>query len=226
MRKIIIAIDGYSACGKSTTAKEVAKILGYRYIDSGAMYRAVTLYFLDHHIALTNPKEVAKALEQIRIYFVINSKGVSETFLNGISVEKKIRKMRVSENVSQVSAIKEVRAAMVAQQRKLGKEKAVVMDGRDIGTVVFPAAELKLFLTADILTRAFRRQRELLEHEDMVDIDAIVANLNQRDQMDSIRKESPLVQASDAVGMDTTYVTIDEQVDEAIRMALSRILHN
>jgi CMP/dCMP kinase len=226
MRKIIIAIDGYSACGKSTTAKEVAKILGYRYIDSGAMYRAVTLYFLDHHIALTNPREVAKALEQIRIYFVVNSKGASETFLNGISVEKKIRKMRVSENVSQVSAIKEVRAAMVAQQRKLGKEKAVVMDGRDIGTVVFPAAELKLFLTADILTRAFRRQRELLEHDDMVDIDAIVANLNQRDQMDSIRKESPLVQAPDAIGMDTTHVTIDEQVDEAIRMALSRILHN
>jgi cytidylate kinase len=226
MRKIIIAIDGYSACGKSTTAKEVAKILGYHYIDSGAMYRAVTLYFLDHHIALTNPREVAKALEQIRIYFVVNSKGASETFLNGISVEKKIRKMRVSENVSQVSAIKEVRAAMVAQQRKLGKEKAVVMDGRDIGTVVFPAAELKLFLTADILTRAFRRQRELLEHDDMVDIDAIVANLNQRDQMDSIRKESPLVQAPDAIGMDTTHVTIDEQVDEAIRMALSRILHN
>jgi CMP/dCMP kinase len=226
MRKIIIAIDGYSACGKSTTAKEVAKILGYRYIDSGAMYRAVTLYFLDHHIALTNPREVAKALEQIRIYFVINSKGVSETFLNGISVEKKIRKMRVSENVSQVSAIKEVRTAMVAQQRKLGKEKAVVMDGRDIGTVVFPAAELKLFLTADILTRAFRRQRELLEHDDMVDIDAIVANLNQRDQMDSVRKESPLVKAPDAVGIDTTHVTIDEQVDEAIRMALSRILRS
>ena len=116
--------------------------------------------------------------------------------------------------------------AMVAQQRKLGKEKAVVMDGRDIGTVVFPAAELKLFLTADILTRAFRRQRELLEHEDMVDIDAIVANLNQRDQMDSVRKESPLVKAPDAVGIDTTHITIDEQVDEAIRMALRQILRS
>ncbi len=224
MRKIIIAIDGYSACGKSTTAKEVAKILGYRYIDSGAMYRAVTLYFLDHHIALTNPKEVTKALDDIKIAFHINGKGISETFLNGISVEKKIRKMKISENVSQVSAIKDVRLAMVAQQRKLGKDRGVVMDGRDIGTVVFPAAELKLFLTADILTRAFRRQKELLEKEELVDIDTIVANLNQRDQIDSTRKESPLVKAQDALMIDTTNVTIDEQVDEAIRMALSRIL--
>jgi cytidylate kinase len=224
MRKIIIAIDGYSACGKSTTAKEVAKILGYRYIDSGAMYRAVTLYFLDHHIALTNPIEVARALDHIKISFVINSKGVSETFLNGISVEKKIRKMRISENVSQVSAIKDVRIAMVAQQRRMGKEKAVVMDGRDIGTVVFPDSELKLFLTAEILTRAFRRQKELLEREDMVDIDTIVANLNQRDHIDSTRKESPLVMASDASMLDTTNVTIDEQVDEVIRLALTRML--
>lgn len=224
MRKIIIAIDGYSACGKSTTAKEVAKILGYRYIDSGAMYRAVTLYFLDHHIALTNPKEVLKALDEIKISFVVTSKGISETFLNGISVEKKIRKMKISENVSQVSALKDVRVAMVAQQRKLGKDRGVVMDGRDIGTVVFPAAELKLFLTADILTRAFRRQRELLEREDMVDIDTIIANLNQRDQIDSTRKESPLVKSPDATVIDTTHVTIDEQVDEAIRLAIARIL--
>ena len=224
MRKIIIAIDGYSACGKSTTAKEVAKILGYRYIDSGAMYRAVTLYFLDHHIAITNPKEVVRALDQIKISFVINSKGVSETFLNGISVEKKIRKMRISENVSQVSALKDVRIAMVTQQRRMGKEKAVVMDGRDIGTVVFPDSELKLFLTAEILTRAFRRQKELLEREDMVDIDTIVANLNQRDHIDSTRKESPLVMAQDAFILDTTNVTIDEQVDEVIRLALSRML--
>lgn len=224
MRKIIIAIDGYSACGKSTTAKEVAKIFGYRYIDSGAMYRAVTLYFLEHHIALTNPKEIVKALDEIKISFVINSKGISETFLNGISVEKKIRKMRISENVSQVSVLKEVRNAMVAQQRKMGKEKAVVMDGRDIGTVVFPSAELKLFLSADILTRAFRRQKELLEREDMVDMDAIIANLNQRDQIDSTRKESPLVKAQDAIILDTTHVTIDEQVDEVIRLAMRQML--
>ena len=224
MKKIIIAIDGYSACGKSTTAKEVAKIFGYRYIDSGAMYRAVTLYFLEHHIALTNPKEIVKALDEIKISFVINSKGISETFLNGISVEKKIRKMRISENVSQVSVLKEVRNAMVAQQRKMGKEKAVVMDGRDIGTVVFPSAELKLFLSADILTRAFRRQKELLEREDMVDMDAIIANLNQRDQIDSTRKESPLVKAQDAIILDTTHVTIDEQVEEVIRLAMHQML--
>ena len=224
MRKIIIAIDGYSACGKSTTAKEVARILGYRYIDSGAMYRSVTLYFLDHYISLTNHKEVIKALAEIKISFVVNAKGISEIFLNGTSVEKEIRKMRISENVSQVSAIKEVRFAMVAQQRKMAREKAVVMDGRDIGTVVFPGAELKLFLTANMLTRAFRRQRELLEHGDMVDIDTIIANLNQRDQIDSTRKESPLIKASDATLIDTTNVTIDEQVDEAIRLAVSRIL--
>ena len=177
MRKIIIAIDGYSACGKSTTAKEVAKIIGYRYIDSGAMYRAVTLYFLDQHIAVTNPKEIVKALQKIKITFQINGNGITETFLNGLNVERKIRKMRISENVSQMSTIKEVRMALVEQQRKLGKNKGIVMDGRDIGTVVFPQAELKLFLTADILVRAFRRQRELLEKEDLVDLDTIIANL-------------------------------------------------
>ncbi|HMI68092.1 MAG TPA: (d)CMP kinase [Cyclobacteriaceae bacterium] len=224
MRKIIIAIDGYSACGKSTTAKEVAKIIGYRYIDSGAMYRAVTIYFLDQHIALTNPKEIVNALQKIRITFQINGNGVTETFLNGLNVEKKIRKMRISENVSQVSAIKEVRTAMVQQQRKLGKDRGLVMDGRDIGTVVFPEAELKLFLTADILVRAFRRQRELLEKEDLVDLDTIIANLQKRDAIDSQRKESPLVQARDAIVIDTTHITIDEQVDEVVRLALGRIV--
>src|SRR5258708_25735214 len=150
MRKIIIAIDGYSACGKSTTAKETARILGYRYIDSGAMYRAVTLYFLDHHVALTNQREVTKALQETKITFHRDGQGLSETYLNGLNVEKKIRKMRISENVSAVSAIREVRHALVEQQRKLGKDKGIVMDGRDIGTVVFPDAALKLFLTADI----------------------------------------------------------------------------
>jgi CMP/dCMP kinase len=223
MKKIVIAIDGYSACGKSTTAIEVAKELNYRYIDSGAMYRAVTLYFLDHLVAITNPKEVDKALHEIHLSFHVNSKGVSEIFLNGINVEKSIRKMRVSENVSQVSVIKEVRNAMVTLQRKLGKEKGIVMDGRDIGTVVFPDAELKLFLSADILVRAFRRQRELLERDDMVDIDTIIENLEKRDQIDSTRKESPLLKASDAIAIDTTHITIDEQVDEVIRQALSKM---
>jgi CMP/dCMP kinase len=223
MKKIVIAIDGYSACGKSTTAIEVAKELNYRYIDSGAMYRAVTLYFLDHLVALTNPREVEKALREIHLSFHVNSKGVSEIFLNGINVEKPIRKMRVSENVSQVSVIKDVRDAMVALQRKFGKEKGIVMDGRDIGTVVFPDAELKLFLSADILVRAFRRQRELLERDDMVDIDSIIENLEKRDKIDSTRKESPLSKASDAIAIDTTHITIDEQVDEVIRQALSKM---
>jgi len=224
MKKIIIAIDGYSACGKSTTAREVARELNYRYIDSGAMYRAVTKYFLDNHVSLTNPKEVEKALQNIRISFVINSKGVSETFLNGINVEMAIRKMKVSENVSQVSALKTVRSAMVEQQRKLGKEKGIVMDGRDIGSVVFPDAELKIFLTADMLVRAFRRQKELLEKNDLVDVDEIVKNLTQRDQIDSTRKESPLVRAENAIVIDTTHITVDEQVDEVIRMALNKMI--
>lgn len=224
MRKIVIAIDGYSACGKSTTAKEVAKILGYRYIDSGAMYRAVTLYFLDHLVSFTNPKEIDKALQDIKLTFIVNLKGVTEIFLNGINVEKAIRKMRISENVSQVSTIKVVREAMVALQRKMGKDKGIVMDGRDIGTVVFPEAELKVFLTADLMTRAFRRQKELLEKEDLVEIDTIVENLRSRDQIDSTRKESPLVKAGDATEMDTTHVTIDEQVDEVVRMALSKMV--
>ncbi len=224
MRKIIIAIDGYSACGKSTTAKKVAAILGYRYIDSGAMYRAVTLYFLDNHIALTNPKEIDKALMQIHLSFHVNSHGVTEIFLNGANAEKKIRKMRISENVSPVSTIKEVRHAMVAQQRKLGKDKGIVMDGRDIGTVVFPDSELKLFLTADIQVRAARRQHELLERDSLVDLDTIMANITERDRIDSTRKESPLAKAKDAIGLDTTHITIGEQVDEVLRLAIPKMI--
>lgn len=224
LRKIVIAIDGYSACGKSSTAKEVSNVLGYRYIDTGAMYRAVTLYFLEHHISITNPKEIARALEQINVSFKVNSKNKSETFLNGLNVEKEIRTMRVSEMVSPVSAIKEVRAAMVDQQRRMGREKAVVMDGRDIGTVVFPNAELKLFMRADLLVRAFRRQKELLERKQMVDLDEVMENILQRDHIDTTRAESPLRQADDAVLIDTTHISFDEQVDEVVRMALGKMV--
>lgn len=224
MKRITIAIDGYSACGKSTTAKRVAEILGYRYIDTGAMYRAVTLYFLENHISLTNPKEISKALDLIHISFQLNAKGTSDTFLNGLNVERAIREMRISENVSPVSTIKEVRVAMVDQQRKLGKHKGVVLDGRDIGTVVFPDAELKLFLTADIYVRAHRRQQELLSKGEMIGIEAIVENLKSRDKIDSTRAESPLRKAAEAVEIDTTYVTIDEQVDEVIQLAFGSIL--
>lgn len=225
LSKIVIAIDGYSACGKSTTAKEVAKILGYRYIDSGAMYRAVTVYFLEHHISLSNPKEIAKALQNITISFKVNSKGITETYLNNLSVEKDIRRMRVSENVSPVSAIREVRVAMVEQQRKLGKDKGIVMDGRDIGTVVFPKAEMKFFMTADILVRAFRRQRELLQLDRLVDLDSVIENIEKRDTIDTTRAESPLRKADDAVVIDTTHITIDEQVDEVIRLAVSKAIN-
>lgn len=224
MKKIVIAIDGYSACGKSTTDREVASILGYRYVDSGAMYRAVTLYFLDHHIALTNPKEISRALSQIHLSFHINKHGLNELFMNGINVEKSIRKMRISENVSPVSVLKEVRSAMVEQQRKFGKDKGIVMDGRDIGTVVFPNAELKLFLTADIQVRAYRRQQELLERDKLVDLNTIMANLTARDRIDSQRKESPLVKAADAIEINTTHITLDEQVDETVRLALWKMI--
>ena len=226
LRKIVIAIDGYSACGKSSTAKMVAAILGFRYIDTGAMYRAITLYFLEHHVALTNPKEVLRSLQQISISFKVNSKNVSETYLNGLNVEKAIRSMRVSERVSEVSAIKDVRDAMVEQQRKMGKERGIVMDGRDIGTVVFPQAELKVFMTADLLVRAFRRQRELLERDKLIDLDDVITNIVQRDKIDTTRIESPLKQAPDAITIDTTHVTLDEQVDEVVRLALARMMVN
>ncbi len=221
---MVIAIDGYSACGKSTTAKEVARILGYRYIDSGAMYRAVTLYFLDNHVSLSNPRDITKALSQIHISFKVNSKGISETYLNNLNVEKEIRKMRISEKVSPVSAIKDVRVAMVEQQRRMGKEKAIVMDGRDIGTVVFPNAELKFFMTADMVVRAIRRQKELLENDRLVDLDEVIENIAQRDKIDTTRKESPLRQAADAIVIDTTHITVDEQVDEVVRQAVSKAL--
>ncbi len=224
MRKITIAIDGFSACGKSTTAKRVAAILGYRYIDSGAMYRAVTCFFLQHHVALTNPREVLQALREVRITFKVNTRGVSETYLNGLSVEAEIRSMRVSEQVSQVSTLPAVRTAMVDQQRKMGRDKAIVMDGRDIGTVVFPDAELKVFLTADLLTRAYRRQQELLAKDDLVDLNVILDNLIKRDEIDSTRAESPLRKAPGAIELDTTNLTIEEQTDEVVRLALALIL--
>lgn len=156
----------------------------------------------------------------------MNSKNVSETFLNGLNVEKEIRKMRISENVSQVSTLKEVRHALVEQQRRMARDKAVVMDGRDIGTVVFPNAELKLFMTADILVRAFRRQRELLQRGQLVDLDDVIENLIHRDKIDTSRAESPLRQADDALVIDTTHITIDEQVDEVVRQAVSKSVAN
>lgn len=220
MQKITIAVDGYSSCGKSTTAKRVAQRLGYSYIDTGAMYRSVTLYFLEHHITYSNDREVEKALENIHIEFRRNpNDGRNETFLNGLNVEDEIRKLYIANQVSEVSAIAAVRHAMVAQQRRMGKKKGVVMDGRDIGTVVFPDAELKIFMTADPIIRANRRQIELAERGDLVDLEDIIENIKKRDLIDTTRKESPLKKADDAIEIDTSYMTLDEQVDVVCLLA-------
>lgn len=225
IHKIIIAIDGYSSCGKSTTAKLVAAKLGYGYIDTGAMYRAVTLYFLENNISYTNPKEIEKALHNITISFHHNPKtDENETFLNGVNVEKEIRKMYISNQVSEVSTIAEVRHAMVAQQQRMGKRKGIVMDGRDIGTHVFPNAELKIFMTADVNLRAFRRQQELLAKKQLVNLEEILQNLQHRDLIDTTRKESPLIQAPDSFLIDTSYMTVDEQVDIVVGMAQTQML--
>ncbi|WP_143962322.1 (d)CMP kinase [Litoribacter populi] len=224
MKKIVIAIDGFSGCGKSSTAKAVAKTLSYTYIDSGAMYRAVTLHFINSFTNLTNPKEVLKALSTLKIEFHKNEEtGFQETFLNGLNVEKQIRTMKVSERVSEVSKLKEVRKELVAQQQRLGKHKGVVMDGRDIGTVVFSDAELKVFMTADLNIRAERRQQELLEKGDLVELDKIIHNLGERDRIDSSREISPLKKADDAVEIDTSYLDFDDQVTQIVKLAKEKI---
>ena len=227
MKKIVVAIDGYSSCGKSTTAKLVAKELGYAYIDTGAMYRAVTLYFLEHYIDFTNPKKISEALQNIHITFERNPKTKrNEVFLNGLNVEDEIRQMYISDKVSEVSVLVEVRHCMVRQQQKMGKRRGVVMDGRDIGTTVFPDAEVKVFMTADVTIRAMRRQQELLEKGQLVPLDEIAENLKKRDLIDSTRKESPLVQAHDAEILDTSYITIDEQVDFVMNQVAGKIARN
>lgn len=224
MKKIVIAIDGFSGCGKSSTAKQVAKKLGYTYIDSGAMYRAATLHFINKFTELTNPKDIQKALGTMSISFHKNEEtDMQETYLNGLNVEKIIRSMEVSERVSEVSKIKEVRHELVAQQQRLGKHKGVVMDGRDIGTVVFPSAELKVFMTADLRIRAERRQKELLERGELVELDKIIHNLQERDRIDSSRQESPLKKAVDAVEIDTSLLDFEQQICEITALAKARI---
>ncbi|QRR03928.1 (d)CMP kinase [Dyadobacter sandarakinus] len=224
MPRIIVAIDGYSSCGKSSTAKLVAKQLNYPYIDTGAMYRAVTLYFIQNHISLTNPKEVEQTLAGLQISFRRHAElGRNDTYLNGMNVEDEIRKMYVSERVSEVSAIPEVRHALVAQQQRMGRSRGIVMDGRDIGTVVFPEAELKIFMTANPLIRAQRRQQELMEKGELVGLEQIMENLQMRDHIDTHRSESPLRQAEDAVFIDNSMMTLDEQVELVVRLADEQI---
>ena len=220
MNKIVIAIDGYSGCGKSSTAKAVAKDLGYTYIDSGAMYRAATLHFLNHFLSPANPHDVEKGLKSLEISFHLNpDTGKQETYLNGLNVEGEIRTMRISNKVSEIATVASIRKELVAQQQRLGKKKGVVMDGRDIGSVVFPDADLKVFMTADLDTRAVRRQEELLEKGELVDLEAIKTNLSERDRVDSSRAESPLKKMPDAVEVDTSTITFAEQVGKIVYLA-------
>lgn len=222
VNKIIVAIDGHSSCGKSTLAKALARQLGYAYVDSGAMYRAVTLYLLRHGISPENPAAVAEALDHIAIHFERQAGG-NRTFLNGEDVEEAIRDMSVSDWVSPVAAIPAVRRAMVKQQQAMGRRRGIVMDGRDIGTVVFPDAELKLFITADIDERVRRRFLELQQRGMEASMETVRNNLLERDHIDSTRADSPLCQADDAVVIDNTHLTPEEQLEEALEMVRQRV---
>jgi len=217
MKKIIVTIDGWSSCGKSTLARQLARELNYVYVDSGAMYRAITLYFLRNHIDWTDEGEVHKALGEIHLDFHFNEKTQSsEMYLNDENVEYVIRDLVIAEKVSDVAAIREVREFAVAQQQKLGKKKGIVMDGRDIGTVVFPEAEMKIFMTADNAVRVERRFKELYEKNPNVTIEEVKNNLEMRDYIDSHREVSPLRKADDAVVLDNTKLTEDEQFKLAL----------
>ncbi|MBT6236209.1 MAG: (d)CMP kinase [Bacteroidetes bacterium] len=216
--KINIAIDGHSSCGKGTLAKNLAKELGYLFIDSGAMYRAVTLYILNEGLGLEEVEQDPAVLGNIKITFEFDPvRSYYETFLNGVNVENEIRSMRVSKFVSPVSTLKVVRDFLVTQQQNIGKDKGVVMDGRDIGTVVFPDAELKIFMTASAEIRAKRRYEELEKKGVHVNYQEVLHNIKERDHMDSTREESPLAKAEDAITLDNSSMTKDEQA----RLSLS-----
>jgi len=213
MKKIVIAIDGFSSCGKSTLAKQLAKQLNYIFIDSGAMYRAIALFFLRERVNWNHPSEVVQALKNITLNFDYNdAKGTSDLLLNGENVEAEIRNMQISEMVSEVAAIKEVREFAVAQQQQLGEKKGIVMDGRDIGTTVFPHAELKIFVTAHPDVRAERRFKELYEKNKNINIQEVKNNLALRDSIDSNRAISPLRKADDAIELDNSHLTRESQL--------------
>jgi cytidylate kinase len=225
--QIIITIDGWSSCGKSTLAKQLAKELDYVYIDSGAMYRAITLYFLRNHVDWTKPKAVEQALQEIILEFNYNpASKQSEIFLNGENVEYVIRDLVVAEKVSEVASIKGVREFAVAQQQQMGKDKGIVMDGRDIGTVVFPTAELKIFMTADNAIRVERRFKELYEKNPNITIEEVKNNLEMRDYIDSHREFSPLRKADDAIVLDNSQLTIRQQLDVALKLVRDRLKKN
>lgn len=220
MKKIIIAVDGYSSTGKSTTAKAVAKALGYVYIDTGAMYRGVTYLALEKGLVSTQGVEIKplmKALRHSKFNFVYNpALGFSELYLDGKNIEDNIRSIDVANWVSEIAKQPEIRTYLVNLQRKMGEEKGVVMDGRDIGTVVFPEAELKVFMTASEEVRAQRRFKELQAKGEKVSFEEVLANIKHRDHVDTTRKESPLRKADDAITIDNTHLTIEEQVDKIL----------
>lgn len=229
MKKIIIAIDGFSSCGKSTMAKDLAKEIGYIYIDSGAMYRAVTLYCLKHHLFRTDgsirEEELQRQMKEIHISFRLNPDTQRPmTFLNGNNVEEQIRTLEVSSHVSPVAALGFVRRAMVEQQQAMGKEKGIVMDGRDIGTAVFPEAELKIFVTASAEIRAQRRYDELKAKGQEVSFDEILRNVKERDHIDQTREISPLRRADDAILLDNSHLTIAEQ-KEWLKEQFNKAVH-
>lgn len=223
MNKITIAIDGFSSTGKSTIAKQLAKTLNYIYVDTGAMYRAVTYFALKHKMigdGFFKTEILIDKLDAIKITFKFNEElGFAEVYLNGENIENSIRTLEVSRFVSPVAAISEVRQKLVQQQQLMGKDKGVVMDGRDIGTVVFPEAELKIFMTASAETRAKRRYKELLERGHNLSYDDVLENVTTRDHIDSTREDSPLVKAKDAIEIDNSDLTIDEQLQTIIKLA-------
>ncbi len=222
--KIIVTIDGWSSCGKSTLARQLAAELGYVYIDSGAMYRAVTLYFLRNMVDWNNEPEVEKALDDIHLHFEKNeATNQSEIYLNEENVEYLIRDLIIAEKVSEVAAVAAVRTFAVAQQQKMGSKKGIVMDGRDIGTTVFPNAALKVFMTADIATRVQRRFKEMFEKNPNVTIEEVKDNLEMRDFIDSNREVSPLRQAEDAILLDNTNVTRVEQLAFVTKLAKDKL---
>ena len=223
-KKIIIAIDGFSSCGKSTLAKAMAKALEYVFVDTGAMYRAIALYFLRNNIPFNDTASIEAALHAIELRFKYNSTSQkSDMYLNGENVEQEIREMQVSQKVSEVASIAAVRDFAVAQRQAMGVDKGIVMDGRDIGTVVFPNAELKLFVTADPAIRLERRYQELLQTNPTILKEEVAANLQQRDLMDSTRAHSPLKQADDALVLDNTNLDRAQQFEMAMQWAMDKI---
>lgn len=227
MKKITIAIDGFSSTGKSTLAKQLANVLGYAYVDTGAMYRAVTFYAMQNKWVSENYLDkdgIISNLNHINLKFQYNADlGFAEMYLNDTNVEQAIRTLEVSQNVSKVAEISEVRAKLVQQQQEMGKEKGVVMDGRDIGTVVFPNAELKIFMTASAETRAERRFKELTEKGQRVSFEEVLENVQQRDYIDTHRDDSPLVQAEDAIVVDNSTLSKEEQFNLVLQLVNEKI---